>query len=195
MKRYVFLIVMLALCLAGIGGTYANTAVSSKAHNIITSGGVKIAVEEWKRIGETMIPYPGEPVAVMPGYRVSKIATVRNLNKACYVRARIEASVFDAQGKAYPLSQHDITKLFQPDINKTYWQKKGEDDGWWYYYQILSEAAVTEPLFESLVFAGKEMGNDYQGCSIQIHVSAQAVQSDNNAASAMSAVGWTEKQE
>ena len=93
------------------------------------------------------------------------------------------------------MSQHDITKLFQPDINKTYWQKKGEDDGWWYYYQILSEAAVTEPLFESLVFAGKEMGNDYQGCSIQIHVSAQAVQSDNNAASAMSAVGWTEKQE
>lgn len=195
MKRYVLLIVIFVLCLAMMGGTYAYTAVSSKAHNIITSGAVKIAVEEWQQTEEGMVPYPKEPVAVMPGHSVSKIVTVRNLDKACYVRARIEASVFDAQGNEVFMPQNEMAELFQADINKSYWKKKGQDDGWWYYYRILSEAAVTEPLFESVLFAGKEMGNDYQGCSIQIHVSAQAVQFDNNAASALSAVGWPEKQE
>ena len=193
MKRYILIIGILALCLAMIGGTYTYLAVSSRVHNIITTGAVKIAVEEWKQTGESILPYPKEPVAVMPGRSVSKIVNIRNLDKACYVRSRIEASVIDPEGREIPLSQTAMQELLQLHINEAFWKQKEEADSWWYYYNTLSEEAVTEPLFESVTFSGKEMGNSYQGCSIEIHVVAQAVQSDNNAATALAAVGWPEE--
>lgn len=193
MKRYVWVIVVLAICFTGIGGTYAYTTVSSKAHNIITTGAVKIAVEEWQRSGKEILPYPKEPVAVMPGRSVSKIVTVRNLEKACYVRARIEATVIDRDGREIPLSYNAMEELLQMDIAEDFWKQKEDTDPWWYYYRVVSEQDVTEPLFESVTFAGKEMDNVFQGCSIEIHVAAQAVQSDNNTASAMSADGWPEE--
>lgn len=193
MKRYFLAIVVLALCLAGIGGTYAYTAVSSKAHNIITTGAVKIAVEEWQETEEGIIPYPREPVAVMPGRTVSKIVNVRNLDKECFVRVRIEAAVFDPEGNKTTLSQNQMDELLQLNIHSDFWQQKQDETSWWYYHCALPEKGVTEPLFESVVFDGKEMGNSYQGCSIQIYVTAQAVQAANNAGSALLAVGWPEE--
>lgn len=193
MKRFVWMIALLVLCIIGIGGTYAYSTVFSKAHNIITTGGIKIAVEEWQQRGETVVPYPKEPVAVMPGRTVSKIVTVRNLDKACYVRARMEATVIDPEGREVQLSHKEMQELLQLDINEDIWKQKEEADAWWYYTLVVSEKGVTEPLFESVTFAGKNMGNRYQGCNIQIRVLAQAVQSANNAATALSAVGWPEE--
>ena len=61
--------------------------------------------------------------------------------------------------------------------------------------QPLQEGAVTEPLFREITFSGEKMDNTYQGSTIRIHITAQAVQSQNNGESALLAVGWSEAQE
>ena len=195
MKRYFLLIVVFTFCLALIGGTYAYDTVSSKAHNIITSGAVKIAVEEWQQTADGIQPYPKESIAVMPGREVSKIVKIKNLDKACFVRARMEAVILDSEGNKTTLSQKEMEELLQFDIQSDFWIRKASDPSWWYYYRVLSEEGITEPLFETVIFDGREMGNSYQGCTIQIHVMAQAVQSANNSAAVLSAVGWPENEE
>ena len=91
------------------------------------------------------------------------------------------------------MSREEAEQLLKLDINEAYWKQKGTDTAWWYYESVLPEGAVSEPLLESVAFDGKEMGNSYQDCRIQIHVAAQAVQSDNNGATALAAVGWPEE--
>lgn len=190
MKRFLLITAVVLFCLAAAGGTYAYYTVSSTAHNVITTGGVKIAVEEWQQSDQGMIPYPKESVAVMPGRQVSKIVNIRNLDKKCYVRTRIEATILDPEGNTVVLSSKEADDLLHLNINPDYWQKKGQDKIWWYYYRALSEDTVTEPLFDTVIFDGKKMGNRYQDYTIQIRVIAQAVQADNNAATAMTALGW-----
>ncbi len=190
MKRFLLAAAAVLVCLAAVGGTYAYYTVSSTAHNVITTGAVKIAVEEWQQTDQGMIPYPKESVAVMPGHQVSKIVNIRNLDKKCYIRARIEATILDAEGNSMVLTPKETDDMLHLNINTDFWQKKKQDEIWWYYYRALPEDTVTEPLFDTVIFDGQEMGNSYQDCTIQIQVIAQAVQADNNAETAMTAAGW-----
>jgi len=43
------------------------------------------------------------------------------------------------------------------------------------------------------VFDGAGMDNTYQNGTIEIHVAAQAVQTANNAGTALTALGWPEE--
>ena len=48
MKRKLLILSVLAICLAILAaGTFAYFTSEDTAHNVITSGGVKIAVQEW----------------------------------------------------------------------------------------------------------------------------------------------------
>ena len=190
MKRWIIAITLFAASLLIISETHAHYTVSSQAHNVITTGGVEIAVEEWQQTPQGLSPYPDTPIAVMPGREVSKIVTVRNLEKTCYVRARVMAIIMDREGKETVLSQEDVDALLQWDVDQAFWQQKENDDIWWYYTKSLQEGAVTAPLFEKILFPGQEMGNRYQGSTIRVHVTAQAVQAANNGESALLAVGW-----
>ena len=51
---------------------------------MITSGAVDIEIEEWQdEIGK---PYPDDPIEVMPGVTVSKIATIKNLEAKLFLQ-------------------------------------------------------------------------------------------------------------
>ena len=52
-------------------------------------------------------------------------------------------------------------------------------DGAWYYCTALAPGETTAKLFETVTFA-PELGNEYQGCTAQVIVTAQAVQTANN---------------
>ena len=48
MKRRISILSVLVICLATLAaGTIAYFTAEEKAHNVITTGGVKIAVREW----------------------------------------------------------------------------------------------------------------------------------------------------
>lgn len=190
MKRWILTAALLITLIGSICGTYAYTTVSSQSHNVITSGGVEIIVEEWQQTDQGRIPYPKEAVKIMPGQQISKIVTIRNLDRECFVRARVEVTVTDKEGNTKVLPHADVKKLLRWEVDENFWQQKKDEGKWWYYTCPMAVGDVTEPLFQKVRFSGREMDNAWQGNTVQIHVKAQAVQSQNNGESALVAAGW-----
>ena len=77
MKRKILILSVLAICIATLAaGTLAYFTSEGKAHNVITTGGVEIAVQEWADMEKTR---PFENLTgVMPNATVTKIAEVKN---------------------------------------------------------------------------------------------------------------------
>ena len=67
-------------------------------------------------------------------------------------------------------------------------------DGWWYCINAVKNGKATEALMTKVVFDGPNMTNEYQNCTVEIHVNAQAVQSANNKTTVLEAKGWPEEE-
>ena len=73
MKRKLLLLSVLAICVATLAaGTLAYFSADGTARNVITTGNVSIAVEEWADADKTQ-PFEGL-TGIMPGTTVTKIA-------------------------------------------------------------------------------------------------------------------------
>lgn len=193
MKKKISLLAAVAICAAILAtGTLAYFTAEDEVHNVITSSAVDIAIEEWQdEVGGT--PYPDEPLEIMPGTTVSKIVTVKNNEATSYIRARFEIIITDANGDRMNLSPETLASIVTVAINGEHWQQKTGEMNWWYYAASVPTGVVTEPLFSEVVFDGPNMTNEYQNCTVEINVYAQAVQTANNGASAQEAAGWTEE--
>lgn len=180
MKRKLLILSVLAICIATLAaGTIAFFTAEGKAHNVITTGGVEIAVQEWADDEKTK---PFENLSgVMPNTTVTKIAEIKNTGASdAWVRVKVEKSI-KLQGEGTP-----DTGLVELTINTTDWTEK---DGYFYYTKALKPGEVTAPIFTAVTFKA-DMGNEYQNATATVDVSAQAVQTANNGATAMDAKGW-----
>ena len=192
MKKKILLVAAIAICLATLaGGTLAYFTAEDQVHNVITSDAVDISIEEWQDEEQT-IPYPDEPIEVMPGATISKIVTVRNNEAKSWVRANFEIIITDANGDRMELSPETLASIVTVVVNGEHWQQKTGEMNWWYYNDAVATGVVTEPLFTEVVFDGPNMTNEYQNCTVEINVYAQAVQTANNGDSALDAAGWPE---
>ncbi len=183
MKKKVFSLSVVAILIAVCSfGTVAYYNAQDVAHNVITTGGVKIEIDEWAD-DERTIPF-ADVEGVVPNSSVTKIAEVKNTGKSdAWVRVRVEKKIALSQsGEA----DSDMLKV---NVNKTDWIDGG--DGYFYYAEKLSADEITEPIFTSVEFS-ENMDNDYQGARCSVDVYAQAVQSANNGTDALSASGWPE---
>lgn len=184
MRRRITIVSVLVIAAAILStGTLAYYTSQGSARNIITSGGVEIELEEWAdRVGGTA--YPGEPIEVMPGTSVTKIVTVKNTDAPAFVRTRVELVLKDADGKVLHID--NLEEAVHIEIG-TDWVEK---DGWYYYKKGVALGGRTTPLFSEVAFDGPGMTDEYQNCTVEIVVYAQAVQSDNNGTAAVDAAGW-----
>ena len=192
MKKKIIFIAVIAICLSlAAGGTAAYFTAEDTARNVITSDGIDIDLEEWQETPNGRIPYPDQPIDVMPGSTVSKIVFVTNLDATAWVRMRYTVVMQDAGGEQMQLSDEALSKLviIEPDAEN--WIEK---DGWWYYTAPLATNEQTKPLFTQVRFAGAEMGNEYQRCKVTVDVTAQAVQCVNNAQTVLDAAGWPDSE-
>lgn len=184
MKKKWLILAAVLICLAVLGaGTYANFTTSYQVHNVITTSGVEIELEEWAdQVGGT--EYPTEEVPVMPSSVVTKIPTVKAkaISAPAWIRAKVVVKV---DGRA--LTETQAARLVLMDMNTTHWTSS---QGWWYYNQSLSANQRTEPLFTQVTFSGPNFTNEYKGKTITVDVFAQGVQTANNGSSAMTAAGW-----
>lgn len=196
-KKQISVVAAIVMCLAILAsGTIAYFTAEDEVHNIITSGGVDIAIEEWQEVDGELVPYPETPQQTMPGNTVSKIVKVKNLDADCFIRASIAVVVKDANGKVMELSPEQA-KAIQVVVEEVAigseqvgWMKKEADDGWYYYSEIVAENTATEALISEVIFSGPNMGNEFQNAQIEITIYAQAVQVANNGESALEANGW-----
>lgn len=194
MKKKTILIAALVICLAiAATGTLAYYTAERKAHNVITSGGVNIEVVE-KTTGEdgTLVDFPKDGIkGVMPGSSVTKIVRIDNKGSSeAWVRVKVDSKIVGADGKELSLV---IGENERPVIKYTVLEGwiKG-DDGYWYYNKPVAPGGQTAELFKSVDF-DSAMGNEYQNCTANIVISAQAVQTANNGETVMEATGWPEE--
>ncbi len=191
MKKKILYIAAMLICLSVItNGTLAYFTAKDTARNVITSGGVEVEVVEQQLVNGTLQPYPDEPIRVMPATTVSKIVTVRSEEQAAWIRVSYTVTVYDAEGNVMDIPAEDLEKVIVIEPDSTKWTLQ---DDWWYYNAAVKSGKSTKPLFETVSFSGADMGNEYQGCTVEIDVNAQAVQKANNGETVLDADGWPEE--
>ena len=180
MKRKLLILSVLAILVAILAAnTLAYFTADTKAHNVITTGGVEIAVQEWADVEKTK-PFE-DLTGVMPNTTVTKIAEIKNTGASdAWVRVKVEKNI-KLQGEGTP-----DTGLVELTLNTTDWTEK---DGHYYYKEALKPGEVTTPIFTAVTFK-PDMGNEYQNATATVDVSAQAVQTANNGDAVMDAKGW-----
>ena len=176
--------VVLILAALSVYGTLAYFTAQGTARNAVTTGDIKIALEERMLTpdGEKTVPFENQ-LGVMPGSDVSKIVTVSNTGgQPAWVRVSLDKAIELARGVE---GEADLS-LVTCDLNTESWTEK---DGYYYYNAALEPGQTTEPLFTAVTF-DPLMGNEYQNASAHVKVIAYAVQSANNGDSPQAAKGW-----
>ena len=181
MKRKVLILSVLAILLAILAAnTLAYFTADTAAHNVITTGNVDIALNEWAN--EERTERFEKQIDVLPGTEVTKIVEVENIGAGtAWVRVQVVLDVY-AEGGKEQLPPDPVTL----DFNETDWKYF---DGYYYYNYPLDPGETTEPLFTSVAF-DDQMGNEYQNSTAHVDVNAYAVQSANNGEDVLSANGW-----
>ena len=181
MKRKILILSVLAILLAILAAnTLAYFTADTKAHNVITTGNVDIALNEWAN--EDRTERFEKQINVLPGTEVTKIVEVENVGTGtAWVRVQVVLDVY-AEGGKEQLPPDPVTL----DFNETDWKYF---DGYYYYNYPLDPGETTEPLFTSVAF-DDQMGNEYQNSTAHVDVNAYAVQSANNGEDVLSANGW-----
>lgn len=190
MKKKVLYMAAIIICLSIIsGGTLAYFSTADTARNVITSDGIDVLVVEQQLVNGKLVAYPNEAIPAIPGTVHSKIVTVKNVDAPAWIRVSIDVKVLDARGNTVEVDAADIGKAVIINTDSEYWTYK---NGWWYYNSAVETGNSTEALFESVEFSGRDMGNIFQGKSVDITVTAQAVQKANNGETVMEVKGWPE---
>ena len=182
MKRKVLIVSVLAILVAvTAAGTLAYFTDTGTAHNVITTGNVKIELKEWADEVRTQ-PFK-DKTGVMPGTKVTKIVEVKNIGTgAAFLRLYVEKNVYGAN------QTPKDSELISLNFNDTDWTYS-ESEGYYYYNRPLEPGKTTEPLFTAVTF-DPLMGNEYQNATAHVKVIAYAVQSANNGDSPQAAKGW-----
>ena len=160
-------------------GTLAYFSDEATAHNVIASGSVEIALQEWGDVDKT-IPFNDEKnkenrEGLMPGESVTKIVEVKNIgNGDAWVRMKVEKAIVLANGGFNSANAAEQLVILQNMGDQ--WEL---EDGYYYYKEPLAVGATTQPLFDG-VKLGETMDNRYQNCEISVNITAEAVQYANN---------------
>ena len=185
MKRKLLIVSVVAICIAILAaGSLAYFTAEGKAHNVITTGGVEIALQEWAD-AEKKIPFENM-TGVMPGTTVTKIVEIKNTGASdAWVRVKVDKKI--KLGTEIPGLDNPPEDLVALDINTQDWEL--DTDGFYRYKSVLKPGETTTPILRSVEFK-PAMDNVYQNAQISVDISAQAVQTANNGPTVMDAKGW-----
>lgn len=189
MKRKLIILSALAIFVSiCAAGTLAFFTAETTTHNVITTGGVDIKLNEWADEEKTE---PFENLTgVMPGRTATKIVEVVNTgNSTAWVRVKIDTKITLADENEDTTTPKPVVldglNLGTDSIDWTY----NTEDGYYYYNSPLDAGKTTEPIFTGVKFDAS-MGNTYQGATVTVDVTAYAVQYANNGATVLDAQGW-----
>ncbi len=192
MKRKLISLAVVAICLAIVtSGTLAFFVAEERTHNVLTTGGISIQLNEKMLENGVLVDFPKEAIdGILPGNVVSKIVSVENTGSdEAWIRIQIEQNIVGMDNKSLPLTLNDGSQVLEFGVDIDKWTYA---EGWYYFNRPVVAGASTAFLFKEVQFA-PEMGNEYQGCTANITVIAQAVQTANNGEAVMEAQGWPEE--
>ena len=177
-KKFIAAFACVAAVLALLSGTsLAYYTVTEIATNVITTGGMSVAVHETTANGEA---FPAEGVSILPGDTVSKIVWFENTGSApLYLRVTLDKAVKDST-----LSAEDCLVI---DLDSANWTHQG---GYYYYNSPLTPGSSTGEMFTEVHFDADAIDNDYIGKIFTLDITAYAVQTVHNGATVLDAQGW-----
>lgn len=186
MKRRVlaFCVLMVGLSLL-VNGTLAYFTKTDTATNVITTGNVDIEiVETMLDSSGKEVPFPKDGLTgIMPDTSASKIVRIKNTGIGeAWVRVNIGTMVTSKDGKelsAEHIGWHPASDLWAFDETHMYL----------YYTKPLAPGETTEAIMDFVLFS-KDMGNEYQNCTANVIVYADAVQTAHNGSTVWEAAGW-----
>lgn len=179
-KKIISLLAIISILSVMVFSTLAYFTAEESALNKITTGNVEIELhDETLNANNELVPFPEAGLTgIMPGDVVSKTVNVENTgDNPIWVRVHLDKSITEG------LNFEGIAL----NINTVDWTE-GED-GWFYFKQVLTPDETTSSLFTEVKF-DKSLGNEYVEALIEIDVSAQAVQSQNNGIEVLEVEGW-----
>lgn len=182
MKRTILLLLAIVILIALASyATVAYFTAQKTANNIITAGNVIMELHDETTDGE---PFPPNGLSgVMPGETVDKIVYVENIgDNAFYTRIKLVGSLFSNDD----MRKQSRSFLIHLDIDEVNWEYK---DGWFYYLSRVESGAQTHTLFTEVLF-DPTIGNEYMNTTLDLEVTAEAVQCANNGATVWDATGW-----
>lgn len=182
MKKKLFSLAMVVLSLFGfVGSSWAYFTATSTTYSSAKSATFGIAIEEKTQTGNTQLDFPVDGMHdIMPGSTISKIIAVTNTDvMEAWIRVKVEYRIIGADDTSLPAY---IEKYGQAVPVMTYtpgehWVDGG--DGYYYYTIPLAPGASTEVFFDEVRFS-LLMSNEYQHCTANLTITAQAVQSAYN---------------
>lgn len=185
MKRKLIILSALAIFVSiCAAGTLAFFTAETTTHNVITTGGVKIELNEWADSDRTK--EFENLTGVMPGRTATKIVEVKNTgNSTAWVRVKIDKKIALEEGA---VGEVDPDVVVLDGLNNDNWTYNTED-GYYYYNSPLDAGETTAPIFTGVKF-DPQMDNRYQGATVTVDVTAYAVQYANNGETVDKATGW-----
>lgn len=176
-RRKAVLTAALALLVALVAfGTAAYFSGEAHVTNVITTGKIDITLKEQTKDEDgKLITWPEDGITgVMPGQSVDKLVSVESVagSSDAWVRVKVESTITAAGGKENLPTSGMLNFDIQPG-----WVAGA--DGYYYYSVPLTAGKKTPELFTKVTF-DPGMPNEYQGCTVNVNVFAQAVQVKNN---------------
>lgn len=184
-RRKAVLTAALALLVALVAfGTAAFFSKEAHVTNVITTGKIDITLNEYTKEGDQLVAWPSKGITgVMPGKSVDKLVSVKNEGTGeAWVRVKVASTITAADGKTDLPTKDMLNFDFQSG-----WIAGA---GGYYYYSVPLTAGQTTPKLFTKVTFDPSMPNEYQGCTVKVDVTAQAVQVKNNGTTALNAAGW-----
>ena len=114
MNKWKTLVLSLLICCLAVAasGTLAYYTATEQAHNVITSGGIDIALQEYADAGDALVPFE-DVDGVMPGMEVSKIVCVENTGASVpeNMRREIFQPGFSTKGEGRGMGLHIVSRI------------------------------------------------------------------------------------
>lgn len=185
-RRAVLISALVLLAALAAWGTWAYFTAEARVTNVITTGTIRITLNDTMEGAVVNTDEDGSKTAtltgVMPGQQVSKTVSVTNSGTGeAWIRVRVTTTV--AKAEKAPADDTAFTgPAVQLSFDTTGWIAETDtsgETGYYYYKAPVAAGGTTKNLFDS-VMLNKLLPNSYQGCTVNIAVTAQAVQVKNN---------------
>lgn len=187
MKKKFLYIAVIIICLSIItGSTLAYFTAEDTSRNVITTGSISVSVVQQQMVDGELQPMSSQPIAIMPNSTFSRVVSVQSTQQPAWVRLQYTITLYNATGEEKILTDEELAQNIVITPDDSNWTLV---DGWWYYTAAIGFGETAQPLFDSITFS-PSMGNDYQGCSLVLQITAQAVQQANNGSTVVEAAGW-----
>lgn len=165
------------MCISGI---YAFTNISiSTIENDINTGAVNIELKQYTTNNNGKeVMYNENEKTVLPGEVISIIPRVSNLGDSCYIRAKFSYT---------NINNTTIAIDKNVEMSNSNWIKC--DDYW--YYKLIVNPGENIDIFKTFKIP-EDMSNEYQGETVQLDITAEAVQANNFEPDFSSSTPWND---